>query len=126
MEFSWFSVLMYGLLAFLLYRFIGPIKGMKNLSAADFSEQIKQGERMIIDVREPHEFRRGHLPGAVNIPLSQLPSRMKEVPSDRRLFLYCQSGMRSKQAARLLSKQGFTGLSNLRGGIASWKGKIVS
>ncbi|WP_460319983.1 rhodanese-like domain-containing protein [Paenibacillus sp. YSY-4.3] len=82
-------------------------------------------DRVVIDVRETSEYMRGHIPDAKNIPLSQLQGRLGEIPQNKDLLLYCQSGMRSKNAARILSKNGYSRLSHLAGGISSWRGKIT-
>lgn len=105
---------------YMLYKQFAPVKGVSNVSAKHFQEQSKGNK--VIDVREVHEYKRGHIAGAVNIPLSQLPDRMGEIPKDKKVFLYCQSGMRSKQAARLLSRNGYANLVNLNGGISAWSG----
>ena len=76
-------------------------------------------------VREAHEFQGGHIKGAVNIPLSRLPKRTGEIPQDKELLLYCQSGMRSKRAAGVLRKHGFKKAAHLRGGISAYSGRIV-
>lgn len=104
----------------MLYKQFAPVKGVKDLSAKLFQEQSKGNK--IIDVREPHEYIRKHIAGAVNIPLSQLTQRMEEIPKNSTVFLYCQSGMRSKQAAKQLSRSGYTNLVNLKGGISAWSG----
>jgi phage shock protein E len=78
-------------------------------------EKITAGAR-IIDVRTPAEFKDGAYPGAINIPLSILPVKMNELePRDRPIVLYCASGARSGQAARLLKRAGFTELINAGG-----------
>jgi phage shock protein E len=78
-------------------------------------EKIKAGAR-IVDVRTPVEFMDGSYPGAVNIPLSSLPVRMHELePKDRPIILYCASGARSGQGARLLKAAGFTDVINAGG-----------
>jgi rhodanese-related sulfurtransferase len=66
-----------------------------------------------------------HIPGAKNIPLSQLKQRLGEIPTDRDILLYCRSGMRSKSAANILTKNGHTKLNHLQGGIGAWTGKIA-
>ncbi|WP_333474169.1 rhodanese-like domain-containing protein [Paenibacillus gyeongsangnamensis] len=65
------------------------------------------------------------IPGAKNIPLSQLSRRIDEIPKDRDLLLYCRSGMRSKSAARILRKRGFVRLILLQGGINAWSGQLI-
>ncbi len=78
-------------------------------------EKIQAGAR-IIDVRSPGEFRDGSYPGAVNIPLATLPARMMELaPKDKPIVLYCASGARSGQAARILKQAGFTDVVNAGG-----------
>lgn len=67
--------------------------------------QWKQKGAQIIDVREPGEYTSGHLPGAVNIPLGQLPNRTDEVKEP--VVLVCASGNRSGQAAQYLAEQGY-------------------
>ena len=59
----------------------------------------------LVDVRTPREFKQGHLPGAVNIPISDLGSRVAEI-GPARVVVYCASGIRSKKAARMLKAQG--------------------
>ncbi|NOU93185.1 rhodanese-like domain-containing protein [Paenibacillus sp. LMG 31456] len=108
-----------------IYTRIAPIKGLKNMSAKDFQQSLHHpGAQLVIDVREPFEYKQGFIPGAKNIPLSQLESRMNELQKDKEIFLYCRSGMRSKQAGKLLIKHGFIQLAHLQGGISAWKGKI--
>jgi phage shock protein E len=78
-------------------------------------EKIAAGAR-IIDVRTPAEFKDGAYPGAVNIPLPILPVKMMELePKDTPIVLYCASGARSGQGARLLKQAGFTDVINAGG-----------
>jgi rhodanese-related sulfurtransferase len=79
-------------------------------------------EAFVVDVREPWEYREGHVPGAVNIPLSTLPTRLSELPKDRPILLVCNSGNRSGVAADFLVQQGFAGekVYNLEGGTYAW------
>lgn len=79
------------------------------------SEKIKAGAR-VVDVRTPEEFADGAYPGAVNLPLAALTGRMSELePKDRPVVLYCASGARSAQAARLLKQAGFADVTNAGG-----------
>ena len=66
-------------------------------------------------MRTPQEFAEGHLPGAVNIPVDDLRSRLGELPPDRRILAYCQVGMRGYVATRILLQKGFDA-ANLGGG----------
>ena len=79
---------------------------------------------VLLDVRTPEEFREGRIPGAVNVSLQtieQVASVVKE--KDTPLFVYCRSGVRSRQAVSALQNMGYTHVKNL-GGIAAWTGKV--
>jgi phage shock protein E len=79
------------------------------------SDAIKAGAR-IVDVRGPDEFADGAFPGAVNIPLAALQARLGELePKDKPVVLYCASGARSAQAARILKRAGFADVVNAGG-----------
>lgn len=79
---------------------------------------------LLLDVRTPEEYTDGHIPGARNLPLQSL-SKIGTVAPDRNtpLFLYCRSGARSGQAARLLQRSGYTHVTNI-GGILSYHGPV--
>jgi phage shock protein E len=75
-------------------------------------EKIQAGAR-IVDVRTAAEFQDGTYPGAINIPLALLPLRLQELePKDKPIVLFCASGARSAQGARLLKQAGFTDVIN--------------
>ena len=75
---------------------------------------------LLVDVREADEFQRGHIPGAVNEPLSGIAHTA--LPKDRPLYLYCLRGTRSRRAARILKKMGYTAKSI--GGISNYRGTV--
>lgn len=109
-----------------IYNRFGSAKNIKTLRDEDFRHEMNHNPApILIDVREPHEFKGGYIPNAKNIPLSQLNQRLSEVPKDRNLLLYCRSGMRSGKAAGILMKNGYTQLAHLQGGISAYKGKIL-
>ncbi|WP_313641859.1 rhodanese-like domain-containing protein [Paenibacillus sp.] len=98
---------------------------VRTLKSAEFRSEMGQSKnKLLIDVREPVEYKSGFIPGAKNIPLSQLEQRLAEIPKDRDVLLYCRSGMRSKSATRILGKHGYTRLAHLQGGVSSWDGKL--
>ncbi len=74
----------------------------------------------LLDVRTPAEFKRGHVNGAVLIPLDELPAKMGRLPKGREIICICASGNRSSAAARQLSAQGYQ-VSNMRGGMGHWQ-----
>jgi rhodanese-related sulfurtransferase len=73
----------------------------------------------ILDVREEHEFVTGHIPGAVNLPMSVLPARYHELPADRTVYLVCEVGARSGQATQALAAAGWD-VVNVAGGTQAW------
>ncbi len=76
-------------------------------------------DHLLVDVREPDEFARGHIAGARNVPLSQLRRRLEELPRDRPVWLYCAVGQRAYFAQRQLRQRGVDAR-NLSGGYATW------
>ena len=82
-------------------------------------ELASAGEFQIVDVREPVEWRAGHIEGAIHIPLGDLSARMSEIALDRPVATICRSGSRSARAARLLGKGGYR-VRNVGGGIKAW------
>jgi len=80
----------------------------------------------IIDVRTPEEYRAGHIPGSINVPLDRVGGIVNIVPDkSERLFVYCLSGARSRSASQQFAAMGYTDVNNI-GGISQWTGKIVS
>ncbi len=75
---------------------------------------------LVVDVRNRSEWKGGHIPGAVHIPLGELPHRLQELPADGTLVVQCASGARSAIAASLLMLAGATSVENLSGGIQGW------
>jgi NADPH-dependent 2,4-dienoyl-CoA reductase/sulfur reductase-like enzyme/rhodanese-related sulfurtransferase len=75
---------------------------------------------LVLDVRTPEEFRAGHLPDAVNIPVDELRSRLGELPRDRELTVYCQVGQRGYLATRILQQSGFSA-TNVGGGYKTYR-----
>jgi rhodanese-related sulfurtransferase len=74
---------------------------------------------LLLDVRTAEEFASGYIPGAVNISVETLASRLDEIPSDTPVVVYCRSGNRSATAARILVDAGFGPVYDL-GGIQTW------
>ena len=76
---------------------------------------------VLMDVREADEFRSGHIPGAVNVPLSVLSQ--VTLPKDKPLFIYCLRGTRSRRAVGYLKRMGCQNVQSI-GGITSYKGQL--
>lgn len=77
-------------------------------------------EITVVDVRRIGEYEDGHVPGAINIALAELPRRHGELPGDRQLAIICASGYRSSIAKSILEGAGFTRLMNVLGGTKAW------
>jgi hydroxyacylglutathione hydrolase len=78
------------------------------------------GAATVLDVRSSTEFGEGHIPGAVNVPLAQLTSRLPELHERQPIVTYCQSGARSTVAASVLRAAGILDVSNAEGGFDEW------
>jgi len=76
-------------------------------------------DALLLDVREPEEWVAGHAPDAWHIPLADLPSRVDEIPRERRVVAVCRSGGRSARATAWLAEQGYDAV-NLDGGMTAW------
>lgn len=95
---------------------------IKVIDVTDYPAQYDKTDHALVDVREVEEFERGHLPGAVNIPLSEFQARYAEIPTDKDVVLVCRTGGRSQMAAEFLRGTGqYKGtLVNLDGGTLGW------
>ncbi len=92
------------------------------LSPDDLYEQRQSGlAPLILDVRTPEEFRLGHIPGAVNIPHTDLASRIEEVEPKGGVVLYCMVGPRARLGEKTLLDAGLPKVLHLDGGLAAWK-----
>ncbi len=89
-----------------------------DMPVADWAE-LARTDALLLDVREPDEFARGHLQDAINIPLSQLRLRWSELPQDRDIWICCAVGQRAYYALRFLNQRGYRAR-NLSGGYATY------
>ena len=89
-----------------------------------YAEEARENGYALIDVREPHEFAKGRIPGAVNAPLRSVVQAVSGIAGkDDVLYVYCLSGGRSARACKQLSAAGFANVTNI-GGINSYRGNI--
>jgi len=82
-------------------------------------------EYNLVDVRQPGEYERGHLPGARLIPVGQLGDRLAELDPGKITIVYCASGVRSQAAASVLEQAGFQEVYSMAGGINAWRGLVA-
>ena len=95
------------------------------VQAGALKKALDAGQKVfLLDVREPSEFGSGHIRGAVNIPVRELPGRVGELPRDRdlKMVTYCASGIRSACATMFLRVYGYTDVRTLEHGIREWAG----
>lgn len=94
---------------------------IRQLDPAAVCDQLSADTNtVLLDVREPWEYRLAHLPDARLIPLAELPSRFREIPADRPVIVYCHHGIRSWHAACFLEQNDYENVFNLAGGIDAW------
>lgn len=124
---SFFRQILVALSLFCSTSACGQSQGFESLSAADFAKVVADSARwQVLDVRTAEEFVGGRLPGAVNVDV-----RAKDFDSlclaklrkDKPVAVYCRSGRRSKAAAEILVRLGFT-VKEMDGGMLSWRGPV--
>jgi len=93
----------------------------------DYMARHEESEYLLVDVRQPDEYAKGHLPGAILIPLGEVPARLRELPVDKDIVVYCRSGKRSKAAAIFIGSLPYVAgtVFNLTGGILAWEGHLL-
>ncbi len=99
----------------------GELATIPQISVSEVAERMETDDVKVIDVRGLSEWESGHIPGAPNIPVGHLPSRLDEVSSTSPVVVQCQSGARSSIAASVLHSRGYTNVINLTGGIVEWQ-----
>lgn len=97
-----------------------------NLLNGDFKQitpnkvrELVENNAFIIDVREVPELTKGHINGSINIPLSELRTRINEIPKDVPVYIHCRSGQRSYNAVLVLQNLGYKNITNIAGGFLS-------
>ena len=94
--------------------------GGPQIDVAELDALLKEGSMRVLDVREDSEFRSGHLPGAISVPVKRLPDRVAKLKRDKPYAVICESGNWSKGATNFLLDEGFEGTVSVRGGTAAW------
>jgi hydroxyacylglutathione hydrolase len=98
----------------------GPLQTIAGIDHLELAAAVGNGRAGVLDVRTAAEWAAGHLPGAVNIPLGELQSRLSELPPARPLVVHCQAGARAAIAASLLGAHGVSDLRLYGGGYTEW------
>jgi adenylyltransferase/sulfurtransferase len=103
------------------HRLTEAATGVKEIQPAQLAQRLAVGDDLeIIDVREPFEWRLGHLPGARLVPLDRLAEEIPHLDKRKETILYCKVGTRSRFAAEQLADAGLSEVRNLSGGILRW------
>ena len=93
----------------------------ERVTAAMVAEELEGAEPpMVLDIRNPREWRAKHIPESLNIPLNHMRERVDEIPRGRRVAIHCAGGYRSSIAASILHQHGITNLIEMAGGLAAW------
>lgn len=103
--------------------FLEPmLTGVKNIKAQDAVRLMNDDNTLVLDVRLDKEYKEGYIIGSVHIPVGTLESRIKELDDYKgnSVVIYCQTGMRSKQAGTTLKKHGFENMHSIDGGMGAW------
>jgi rhodanese-related sulfurtransferase len=96
----------------------------ETIRAKDIDYYIGEYNVLIIDLREPDEYKIGHIPTAINIPYLDFEASKNSLPLDRLLILYCDRGNLSLLLARELSNEGYQ-VKNIYGGVRAYRGQLV-
>lgn len=102
--------------------FSGMFSNSDSLPITDVEQAIQSSNTILLDVREIDEFASGHIPQAINQPLSQLDQFKGD--KNKHYLVICQSGMRSQRATDVLTSQGYQAV-NVKGGMNAWTGEMI-
>ena len=98
---------------------------MRQIRPSELAVQLRTARApVLLDVREPWEWNVCRIPGAILIPMRELPTRLEELNSEAETVVICHHGVRSYHAARYLESLGFADIVNLSGGVAAWADEV--
>ncbi len=104
----------------------GGSKGFRQIGMDEAQKLIEAGtDALIVDVRTQEEYDKGHIPGAILLPIEDIrEGKLDKLPDrDRELLLYCWTGRRSEDSAAILVDEGYTNVTDI-GGFVDWKGAV--
>jgi len=101
-----------------------PVETTRQVDPDDLAAELAGGRPpLVLDVRVAGEWAADHIPGALHIPLGQLPERLGEIPAGRELAVVCGAGNRSSVAVSVLERAGRLEVANVRGGMRAWRAR---
>ncbi|SMP66499.1 Rhodanese-related sulfurtransferase [Desulfonatronum zhilinae] len=105
-----------------------PVESIYPEELPAFSAKLKESDYALVDVRQPGEYREGHIPGARLLPLPEIEARLDELAATSNLVFYCRSGARSQAAANLAQTAlpPDTRILNMLGGFMAWDGRALT
>ena len=106
----------------ILRRFNSGRESLEPVEKQTLLERVRRAEVIVLDVRPPEEYRAGHIPGAVSIPLKELEAQLSTLPRDREIVAYCRGPycVLAVEAVKLLRAQGFQAV-RLEDGVPEWR-----
>ncbi len=109
-----------------LAKLFKPVPSLDADEARDYLARHREGDYLLLDVRQPWEYEEAHIPGARLLPLPELHDRYPELDPEKPTIVHCAIGGRSRVAAQMLSGLGFKEVYNLAGGIKAYQGQKAS
>ncbi len=106
-------------------QFLTPVKSLDTAQLKTFIDQNSEDQFTLLDVRQPSEYKIGHIAGAMLIPLPDLPDRLKELDPQKTQLVYYAVGGRSRMAAQMLAGKGFEKVINISGGFKAWESETA-
>jgi len=110
-----------------LIGYIWPMRVKDNVQQISVEKAMEFGknkEALFIDIRPLDKYQQGHIPGAISIPLTELKQRLKQIPRNETVLLFCRTGQGSSQANLILQSYGYRNTYSVNGGMLEWPGSI--
>jgi|SRR5690625_4772723 len=98
-----------------------PAKGVKQITGEQLKNQLKDKNKLYIDVRTPGEYNHSHVEGFMNIPLKQIRRKRHLLDKNKEIIVICHTGIRSMDACKRLKRYGFTNLTNVKNGLSDFQ-----
>lgn len=104
--------------------YLGARDTMEPVDRERLRRRVRDGEVTVLDVRPPEEYRAGHIPGALNVPLSEIRKRLRDLPRGREIVAYCRGPycVMAVKAVEILNKQGFSA-HRMEDGVVEWRAR---